>query len=157
MNALHDNGAVTTPSATQSADAVLGTVFSFSPMVSDGTHLMVTSSDTSGNSSSTMLVLEDDAGNAGTLNHAGAGQFDIDKLNLDYAANADLMLNEDTIKDLSVNSDTLTITGGRDDIVTVSGATSSGQQVIDGQIYDVYTVGSDATLLVEEDVTVNII
>lgn len=157
VNALHDNGAVTTPTATQSADAVLGSVFTFSPMVSDGTHLMVTSSDTSGNSSSTMLVLDDDAGNAETLNHAGTGQFDIDSLNLDYAANVDLVLDEDTIKDLSVNSDTLTINGGRDDIVTVSGATSAGQQVIDGQIYDVYTVGSDATLLVEEDVTVNII
>lgn len=152
FDALHSNGTVTSENPTPS-----GSIYSFSPELPDGSHLVVSNSDTSGNTSSTLLVLDDSVTNSGTLDHAGIGAFNIDALNLNHAADADLVLDESVIKGLTGETDTLTIQGGRDDIVTVGGATSAGQQVIDGQIYDVYTVGSDATLLVEEDVTVNII
>ena len=53
-------------------------------------------------------------------------------------------------------ADTLTIHGGADDTVTVAGASNTGvTQQIDGQTYNVYTMGNDgATLVIEQDINV---
>lgn len=152
FNALHSNGTTTVETPTP-----VGSTYSFSPDLPDGSHLVVVNSDTSGNTSGTLLVLDDNVSNSGTLDHAGLSNFDIDALNLNHADQATLFLDEDTIKDLSVNSDTLTVYGTGDDTLNVSGAAAAGQRVVDGQTFDVYTVGTDATLLVEEDVVVTII
>ncbi len=155
VNALESNGSVTSPSAVVAQDPVFGTEFTFSTPVPDGTHLVVSSEDTAGNASSTLVVLEDNAVNSGTMDHAGLSQFNIDALNLDYAADVSLSLTEANIKALSGNSDTLTVHGGADDTLTVAGASAAGTQLVDGQIYNVYTVGTDGTtLLVDQDVNV---
>ncbi|OUS35462.1 hypothetical protein A9Q94_12890 [Rhodobacterales bacterium 56_14_T64] len=152
VNALESNGSVSTPASSQTVDPVFGTEFTFNSPISDGTHLVVTSEDAVGNSSSTLLVLEDNATEIGSTDHAGLSQFNIDALNLDYAADVDLTLTEADIIALSDNSDTVTIHGGNDDTVTVTGATDTGtNQTIDGQSYDVYTIGTDGTTLVIED------
>lgn len=152
VNALESDGSVSSPASTQTVDRVFGTEFTFDSPISDGTHLVVSSEDAVGNSSSTLLVLEDNATEVGSTDHAGLSQFNIDALNLDYAADVNLTLTESDINALSDNSDTVTIHGGNDDTVTVTGATDTGTtQTIDGQTYDVYTIGTDGTTLVIED------
>ncbi len=134
---------------------ILGTEFTFTSAVSDGTNLVVSRVDDAGNTSATLVVLEDGAGNATTIGHAGLNGFDIQALNLDYGENTNLTLNEAQIKALSGSTDTLTIHGGSDDTVTVSGAVNSGSTTIDGQTYNVYTIGNDgATLVIEQDINV---
>jgi hypothetical protein len=99
-----------------------------------------------------MVVFEDGA-DATALDHAGLSQFNIDELNLVHADNVNLTLTEADINALSGNSDTLTVHGGSDDTLTISGATANGSQTIDGETYDVYTLGDDGTtILVDEDV-----
>ncbi|MDJ0827186.1 MAG: Ig-like domain-containing protein [Rhodobacter sp.] len=156
VNTLEPGGAVGTPSSTVTQHPVLGTEFTFTSAVPDGTNLVVSRVDDAGNSSATLVVLEDGAGAASTVSHAGLTGFDIQALNLDYGENTDLVLTEAQIKALSNSSDTLTIHGGADDTVTVSGAVNTGQtQDIGGQTYNVYTLGNDgATLVIEQDITV---
>ena len=156
VNALESDGSVSSPSATTSLIGATETEFTFGTPVSDGTHLVVTGEDAIGNSSSTLLVLEDNATEAGSTDHAGLSLFNIDSLNLEYAADVNLSLTEADVIALSSNSDTVTIHGGTDDTVTISGASATGTtQVIDGDTFDVYTIGSDgATLVIEDDITV---
>ncbi len=156
INTLETNGTVGSPSSSMTQHPVLGTEFTFTQAVSDGTNLVVNRTDAAGNNSATLVVLEDGAGNGTTVGHAGLSGFDIQALNLDYGDNTGLTLTEAQIKALSDSSDTLTIHGGNDDTVTVNGAVATGQtQQIDGQTYEVYTIGNDgATLIVEQDVNV---
>ena len=128
------------------------TLFSFDADVPDGSHLVVNRVDDAGNSSGTMVVLEDGAG-ATVLDHAGLSQFNIDELNLVHADGVDLTLTEADINALSGNSDSVTVHGGADDTLTITGATATGTETIDGEAYNVYTIGDDGTtLIVDEDV-----
>lgn len=156
VNTLESNGAVGDPNYVQASDPVFGTEFTFASPVSDGTHLVISSSDAAGNSSGTLLVLEDNATNAGTVENTGLAGFDISALNLEYAEDTDLSLSEAQILAMSDTSDELTVHGGADDTLNVSGAIKTGDtRDIDGQTYDVYTVGdSGATLIVEQDINV---
>lgn len=157
VNTLDSGGTVGSPSAVQSVDASNNTRVSFGSPISDGTHLVVTGSDTAGNSASTLLVLENGATEATTTGNSGLSGFDIEALDLGYATGVDLTLSEADIKALSSNSDTVTIHGGdNDDTVRISGATDTGtNQTINGATYDVYTIGTDGTtLVIEDDITV---
>ena len=156
VNTLETDGSVGSPDSTISTHPVFGTEFTFNTPISDGTNLVVSREDAAGNESSTLVVLEDGAGNTTTIDHAGLGSFDIQALNLDYGDTVGLVLTEAQIQSLSGSSDTLTIHGGSDDTLTVTGATSTGQtEQIDGQTYNVYTIGDDGTtLVIEQDITV---
>ncbi len=155
VNTLDANGSVGTPSSTVTQHPALGTEFTFNSAVPDGTNLVVSRTDGAGNSSATLLVLEDGATATTTIGHTGLSGFDVQTLNLEYGDGTNLSLTETDIRDLSNSSDTLTIHGGADDTVTISGATNTGtQQVIDGQIYEVYTLGGDATVIIEQDINV---
>ncbi|MFY0312484.1 Ig-like domain-containing protein [Leisingera sp. D0M16] len=128
------------------------TLFDFDADVPDGSHLVVNRVDDAGNSSGTMVVLEDGA-DATVLDHAGLPQFNIDELNLVHADGVDLTLTEADINALSGNSDTLTVHGESDDTLTITGAAATGTETIDGETYNVYTLGNDGTtILVDEDV-----
>lgn len=152
VNTLDGSGTIGTPSLTQSTDASGNAEFTFASAVSDGTHLVVTAEDTVGNTSSTLLVLEDNANESGTTDSSALSAFNIESLDLIYSANVDLTLTEADINALSNNSDTVTIHGGADDQVTISGAVDTGtNQTINGDTYDVYTIGSNGTTLVIED------
>lgn len=157
VNALEGDGSVSNPGASVTEGRGI-TEFDFSSAIPDGTDLVVTNVDSLGNGSSTLLVLEDNATTASTLNHAGLSQFNIDELDLGAADNVSLVLTEADIKALSENSDTLTIHSGStpgDDSVTVTGATLTGTRNVGGENYNVYTVGNDgATLVIDQDVTV---
>ncbi|KIC13352.1 hypothetical protein RA20_24215 [Leisingera sp. ANG-Vp] len=113
---------------------------------------MVNRVDSAGNSSGNMVVLEDGA-DASVLGNAGLSQFNIDELNLVHADNVDLTLTEADINALSDNDDTLIVHGDTDDKLTISGAVAGGTETIDGETYNVYTLGSDGTtVIVDEDI-----
>ena len=156
VTALNANGSSTELSPTEIPLGASETMFALNPAVSDGTHLVVSAQDGAGNVSDTMIVLDDNATNAGTLDHAQTGNFQIEALELDYASDTSLTLTESQIRDLSDTSDTLTIHGGADDQVTVSGAVKTGQtETIEGEAYDVYTIGDDGvTLVIDQDINV---
>ncbi|KIC34117.1 Ig-like domain-containing protein [Leisingera sp. ANG-S5] len=148
---LTSGGGVEDVSGTET-DIGGSTLFSFDETVPDGSNLVVNRVDEAGNSSGTMVVFEDSA-DATVLDHSGLSQFNIDELNLVHADNVDLTLTEADINALSGNGDTLTVHGGSDDTLTITGATADGSQTIDGETYDVYTLGDDGTtILVDEDV-----
>ncbi|OIQ26119.1 MAG: hypothetical protein BM562_16765 [Alphaproteobacteria bacterium MedPE-SWcel] len=155
VHTLESDGTTDEPAASLTQDPVFGTEFTFDTALADGTNLIVNSEDSAGNSSSTMVLFQDNATESGTLDHAGISAFNIDALNLEYASNTNLTLTEADINTLSGNSDTLQVLGGSDDTVTLAGGTHQGTQTIDGETYNVYTIGTgDTTLLVEDDVNV---
>ncbi|MBO9471991.1 BapA prefix-like domain-containing protein [Shimia sp. R10_1] len=161
IHALNTDGTTTDVATTEYAKSGNRTEFELDTPAPDGTHLVVTSEDNAGNKSDTLIVLDDNATNAGTLDHAALGGFNVEAIELDYAAGAQLTLTEQQIKDLSETSDTLTIHGGdsdpsENDQITVNGAVKTNQtETIDGQTYDVYTVGNDGvTLVVDQDIKV---
>lgn len=156
ISSLNADGSRTELSPTEIPLGASETMFAFNPVVADGTHLVVSAQDDAGNVSDTMIVLDDNATNAGTLDHAQTGNFQIEALELDYASDTSLTLTEAQIRDLSDTSDTLTIHGGSDDQVTVTGAVKTGQtETIDGEGYDVYTIGDDGvTLVIDQDINV---
>ncbi|NRB16033.1 MAG: hypothetical protein HRU33_00280 [Rhodobacteraceae bacterium] len=157
VNTLDGSGTVGAPSATQSIEGS-DTRFLFGTAIPDGTHLVVTGSDAAGNSASTLLILEDGASNGTTIANSGLSQFDIEALDLGYSTDVTLTLNEADVKALSSNSDTLTIHGGdtdTDTVTLVNAVDTFVDQTIDGDIYSVYTIGSDGvTLVIEDDITV---
>lgn len=149
---LTSGGSVSDVTGTETDLGAGRTLFSFDADVPDGSHLVVNRVDDAGNSSGTMVVLEDGAG-ATVLDHAGLSQFNIDELNLVHADGVDLTLTEADINALSGNSDSVTVHGGADDTLTITGATATGTETIDGEAYNVYTIGDDGTtLIVDEDV-----
>ncbi|MEM6589111.1 MAG: Ig-like domain-containing protein [Pseudomonadota bacterium] len=156
VGTLAGDGTEGAPSNTQSVDPVFGTEFTFTPVIPDGTHLVVSSSDAAGNASGTLVVLEDNATNTTTIDQAVGSSFDIQGLNLEYAADTNLTLNEAQIMQLSGTSDVLQVQGGADDTLTLTNATKQAQtQTIDNTVYDVYTVGnSGAVVVVEQEVNV---
>ena len=154
VNTLETDG--TAPQATATEFEIgANTMLAFDDPVADGTNLLVTNEDAAGNQSSTMVMFEDNATETSVLNHAGAAEFNIDTLNLEFADQVNLTLTEADINALSGNSDTLTIRGNSDDTVTVTGATQNGTREVEGETFEVWTVGDGGTtLLVEEDVQV---
>lgn len=156
IHALNSDGSTAELATTEVALGGDESLFVLNPRASDGTHLVLSSEDSAGNQSDTLLVLDDNLTNAGTLDHAALGNFNIEGIELDYASDTSLTLTESQIRDLSDTSDTLTIHGGSDDQVTVSGAQNTGQTVdIEGETYDIYTVGDDGvTLVIDQDINV---
>ncbi|WP_412550507.1 Ig-like domain-containing protein [Shimia sp. MIT910701] len=156
IHALNQDGSTAELATTEVALGGDESLYVLNPKASDGTHLVIASTDDAGNQSDTLLVLDDNVTNAGTLDHAAAGNFNIEGIELDYASDANLTLTEAQIKELSDTSDTLTIHGGSDDQITVTDATKTNQTVdIEGEAYDVYTVGNDGvTLIVDQDINV---
>lgn len=158
ISALEGDGTASTLSATEGV--IGGSTWAFlDTPVPDGTDLVVSNVDSLNNTSSTLIVLEDNATTASTLDHAALGGFNIDELDLATTVNVQLELDEATIKALSENSDTLTIhSGDSDDTVTVTDATLAGTRNVGGEAYNVYTVGNDGTtLVIDQDINVNII
>jgi hypothetical protein len=161
VHALNADGTSTDLPATEFAKSNNRTEFEFDTPVQDGTHLVVEAADAAGNRSDTLIVLDDNADTSSTLGHAQIGSFNIEGIDLDYAAGVTLTLTEAQIKALSDTSDTLTIHGGDadpadNDQVTIQGAVKTDQtETIDGQTYDVYTVGDDGvTLVIDQDINV---
>jgi len=133
------------------------TEFEFDVDVPNGSHLIVNSTDVAGNTSGTYLVLNDEAvTNPINLGNAALGDYQIENINLDFAEAASVVINEASLLALSSNSNTLTIRGSSDDRVIIAGGVAQDQQTIDGETFNVYSVGAEGLLYVDNEITVTI-
>ncbi|MCG7624688.1 Ig-like domain-containing protein [Epibacterium sp. Ofav1-8] len=125
--------------------------------VADGTNLLVQGTDDAGNTSSTLVINHETVSSELFENLDG---HNIDTLNLvfeDSGNGSNVTLTEEMINALSENSDTLVVRGddSADHSVTLTGAEADGTRDVDGETFNVYTIGDgDTTLLVEDDVNV---
>ncbi|MEM7521820.1 MAG: RTX toxin, partial [Pseudomonadota bacterium] len=132
------------------------TDFSFNQVVPDGSHLVVTATDDAGNSSGTYVVLDDEVASTNvTLSNPTLGNYNIEAVDLSFAEEGQLTVDEAALLALSSNTNELLIKGGSDDSLTINGATArTGSTVRDGESYDVYTIGSEGTIIVDDDINI---
>ncbi len=154
---VNGDGSVTDVVATQVDIDPLGeTNFQFQTNVPDGSHLVVTSEDAAGNTRGTYVVLDDESANSSVdLSNPALGNYQIEAVELQFAEEANLTITEAQLLDLSDSTNTLTIHGGSDDTVTIAGATRTGSTTVEGQTYDVYSLGTEGTVILDDDITVN--
>lgn len=133
------------------------TDFVFNDNVPNGSQLIVNSTDAAGNTSGTFLVLDDEAAtNSVDLTNMVLGDYQIENLDLDFAEAASVVIDEASLLALSTNSNTLTIHGSAEDEVIIQGGVAQGTQTVDGETFNVYAVGAEGTLLVDQDIPVTI-
>lgn len=83
----------------------------------------------------------------------GLDFFDIGAIDLSFAKGSKLTLDVSTIEGLSDADNNLIVHSGVDDSITLVGAANTGMQTsIRGKDYNVYTMGDDALVFVEEDI-----
>lgn len=141
-------------SFTQFEVAALGeTNFVFSENVPDGSHLVITATDDAGNTSGTYLVVDDTTTSVVDMSAAGVlGQFQIEKIDLQFAEESQLTITEAQLLALSSNSDTVRVEGGADDQVTITGAQPTGQVTENGKTLNSFDLG-EGTVLIDDDIT----
>jgi hypothetical protein len=122
--------------------------------IPDGSQLVVTATDAGGNAASTYVVLDETATQVVNITNPNLGGFNIETIDLRFGDQAQLTLTEAQIRALSENSDTVLVQGGADDRVTITGAQAQGSTVVGGERFDIYTLGNDATVVVDSDIQV---
>jgi hypothetical protein len=133
------------------------TRYEFDQDVPNGAQLIVNATDAAGNTSGTLLVLNDqDASRVINLGNAALGEYQISSLNLDFAEAARVVIDEASLLALSTQTNTLTIHGTREDSVTIQGGVAQGTHTVNGQTFNQYAVGAEGTLLVDQDIPVTI-
>ena len=151
-------GAVTAVNHTVVVNTTFNEIdFDFASPTPNGSHLVMTATDASGNATSTLFVLEEPLTNAVNPLNAGLDRFNIEAIDLQFAEDSVLTLTAADLESLCAHSNTLTIHGGLDDTVNILGATATGtSQVIEGRIYDVYSLGANGgSLIIDEAITVH--
>ena len=125
--------------------------------VPDGSHLVVTNEDLAGNTNSTLVVLDSDGTAVVDMGAAAIGEFNIGAIDMEFADASELTLSVSDLEALSDNDNSLIVHGGTDDALTLDGtATQTGTQTINGQSYDVYSVGdAGGELIVSQDIDFN--
>ncbi|WP_299688008.1 Ig-like domain-containing protein [uncultured Tateyamaria sp.] len=152
---VSDSGAITDVAAVQANNAFGETEFRFNQNVPDGSDLVVTSTDAAGNSTGTYVAFDDEsAGSTISLGSPALGNYQIEQVDLQFAEEANLTITEAQLVALSDNSDALVVHGGSDDTVTIAGATRTGTTSLEGQTYDVYSLGS-GTVILDDEINVN--
>ena len=132
-----------------------GTLHAFADPVSDGTHLVVSSTDEAGNTSGAYLVTDDTETSDVVFTDGLANalsDFKIQEIDLEFAEDTNLTITEEQILALSNDSDTVMITGSSDDTVNLEGAVAGGSTEQNGTTFNVYTLG-DATVLIDDEIT----
>ncbi|SFS37900.1 Ig-like domain (group 3) [Sulfitobacter marinus] len=131
------------------------TNFYFDSTVPDGSDLIVTATDAAGNSSGTYLALDDESANTLLeLTNPNLASHNIETIDLQFAEEAQLSITEAALLNLSSNTNTLIVNGHADDTVTIRGGTRTGTEVKEGQTYDIYMLGSEGTLMIDDDISV---
>ncbi|MCR9113012.1 MAG: hypothetical protein NXH84_07065 [Rhodobacteraceae bacterium] len=154
------NGAVSELSLFEDVNTFLGETDYFftdgagnSTTIPDGSQLVVTSTDDAGNTSSTYLVLDETSTNTVDAGNPNLAQFDIETIDLRFGDQSQLTITEAQITALSENSDQVVVRGGTDDSVTITGAQAAGTTTLNGEDYNIYTLGDDATIVIDDDIT----
>ena len=152
------DGSIAEVSGQQGYNSLRGeTDFVFNENVPNGSQLIVNATDEAGNTSGTYLVLDDEAAtNSVDLTNMNLGDYQIENLDLDFAEAASVVIDEASLLALSTESNTLTIHGSAEDQVTIQGGVAQGTEVVDGQTFNVYSVGTEGTLLVDQEIPVTI-
>ncbi len=128
------------------------TTYSFTQVVPDGSHLVITATDAAGNSSGTYVVVDDPNTSQSNVTLAGnLGGREIDAIDLEFTEEATLTITEAQIVAMTGEDNTVRVLGNTDDSVRITGATRTGTRFEDGQSYDVYDLG-DATVLIDDDI-----
>lgn len=118
--------------------------------VPDGSYLVIQNADAAGNSTSTLLVVNNT--NAGTidLSREGLDGFDLGIIDLLSAPQANLTITAADLDRLTGVDQTLVIRGGADDHVTLGGATR--HEAADTTGYLAYQLG-DGIVLIDDDIS----
>jgi hypothetical protein len=152
---IDGSGVQTTVLATQSEDAAFGeTNFRFDTPVPDGSYLVVNTGDGAGNRSSTLFIVDNSSATTVNLSRPGLANFDFAAVDLTFAPDARMTITEAQLTALTGPDQQLIVKGGRDDSVTMIGAVATGQTIrIDGERYDIFTLGSSgASVLLDDDI-----
>jgi large repetitive protein len=142
-------------SATRTDDPEFGeTNFRFSSPVPDGSYLVVNTADTAGNQSSTLFIVDNTNATTVDLNRPGLASFDFAAIDLTFAPESQMTINESQLNALTGPDHRLIVKGGDDDTVTMTGAEDTRQStVIDGERYNIFTLGNaGATVLLDDDI-----
>ncbi len=129
-------------------------MLNFHSDVPDGTDLIIQAADDAGNQVSTLVIGEDNT--QVDLTSAAYTNFDIEAIDLSFAQDSNLTITPQQLEDLSGLSNSLLVRGETGDSVTAVGAVATNQtEVHDGQVYDVYTLGTNgAYLVIDQEVDV---
>jgi hypothetical protein len=129
----------------------------FGTSVPDGSYLVVSDTDAAGNESST-LYIRNTGGSTIDIDTSANGLRDFDFTSIDLtSASASLTLTASDLMALTGADQELIVNGGADDGVTLADAVNTNTtRVVDGERYDVYTLG-DGTVLVDEDIQTTVI
>jgi hypothetical protein len=122
--------------------------------IPDGSQLVVKNTDDAGNASSTYVVLDEVTTTVVDLSNGNLGDFQIETVDLRFGDQSEMTITEDQLLALSDNTDTLVVEGAADDTVTFVGATKVDGGADEPVGYDIYTIGTDATLVVDEDIDI---
>ncbi len=156
FNRVDASGAQSSLNAVQTDDTVFNeSNFRFQSTVPDGSYLVINNSDVAGNTSSTLLIVDNTSAPNVDLGRSGLSQFDFKAIDLTFAPDANLRISEAQLKSLTGPENSLTIKGDSDDTVTMTGAHDTGNTtMIGGEQYEIYTLGNDgATILLDDDIT----
>ncbi len=150
---VQSNGTVTeVSSASENSTLRNETDIVFNPDVPDGSHLVVTATDAAQNSTGTYVVLDDGAANSSvSISNPALGNYNIETVDLSFAEEARLTIDEASLLALSGNSNELLVMGGSDDTVTILGAV---RQSGGGAGQHVYALGSEGTVILDDEITV---
>jgi len=148
------SGSAMAVATTRTDDTIYAeTNFRFGQTVPDGSYLVINTEDAAGNESSTLLIVNNTSAPDVDLSRAGLAAFDFTAIDLTFAPDADLSITEAQLRDLTGPDRELLIKGDADDSVNLVGGTDSGQtQVIEGQTYTLYTLGTGASVLIDDDI-----
>ena len=128
-------------------------------IVPDGSYLVINTRDAAGNDANTLFIKNTSTGVEVNLNRAGLETFDFSAIDLTRAPNARLTITADQLESLTGPDQTLIIKGDGNDMVTLRDVNGpSVRETINGQVYDIYTLGdSGARILLEDDVSRTVI
>ncbi len=128
------------------------TSYTFNNVVPDGSHLVVTATDSAGNSTGTYVVLGDpDVSRSNVSLASNIGGREIDVIDLEFTEEATLTITEAQIVALTGEDNTVRVLGNSDETVRITGATRTGSRFEDGTNFNVYELG-DATVLIDDDI-----
>ncbi len=155
FNTINTAGTSSALNAIRSDDTIFDEAnFRFASNVPDGSYLVINNADAAGNSASTLLIVNNTSATNVDLGRSGLANFDFKAIDLTFAPDAHLTINEAQLKNLTGPDHQLIIKGDGDDTVTMTGAEDSGNStIIGGQTYEIYTLGNDgATILLDDDI-----
>lgn len=159
--AVSETGQTTQVAVDAEIDLGSNTMLAFGNEVPNGSQIVVSSQDDAGNTSDTLFVL--DTGSTRPdgvffdvdIDNSGLGDFDLGAIDLQFVNGGELTLSGADLNRLTGEDGTLTVHGGGDDrVVLTDTAAASGTTDIDGQSYDIYTLGDDGVLFVDSNIDV---